>query len=204
MGSPVFPPCFLTWGHTIVEVMKITAASFKIFSVCTGTCVVPPNPAVGHSRLHWRLLDTHGLVWVSLLWGHCSILLGPAAHKVLFVPSKSLFPQTCVSSGGSMMGLMVTPSKRAHAIPRSTAPRAPAPASVHCWPVRLQETLKHSSLSVSVGSLSPGAHKVCLSPLWVSLAGMVFDSKCDFAPPTILLELLLFPWMWSISSVTVL
>ena len=29
----------------------------------------------------------------------------------------------------------------------------------------LQETLKHSSVSVSVGSLGPGAHKVCLSPL---------------------------------------
>ena len=32
------------------------------------------------------------------LWGHCSFLLGPGAHKVLFVPSKSLFPQSCVSS----------------------------------------------------------------------------------------------------------
>ena len=30
------------------------------------------------------------------------------------------------------------------------------------------ETLKHSSASVSVGSLGPGAHKVCLSPLRVS------------------------------------
>ena len=57
-----------------------------------------------------RLLDTHRQVWVSLLWGHCSFLLGPGAHKVLFVPSKSLFPQSCVSSGGSMAGLMVTSS----------------------------------------------------------------------------------------------
>ena len=44
---------------------------------------------------HQRLLDTHGQVWVSLLWGHCSFLLGPGAHKVLFVPSKSLFPVLC-------------------------------------------------------------------------------------------------------------
>ena len=29
---------------------------------------------------------------------------------------------------------------------------------------------------------------------------MGFDSKCDFAPPTILLGLLLCPWMWGISS----
>ena len=45
-----------------------------------------------------RLLDTHRQVWLSLLWGHCSFLLGPGAHKVLFVPSKSLFPQSCGSS----------------------------------------------------------------------------------------------------------
>ena len=43
-----------------------------------------------------RFLDTHGKVWVSLLWGYCSFLPGPGAHKVLFVPSKSLFPQFCV------------------------------------------------------------------------------------------------------------
>ena len=29
----------------------------------------------------------------------------------------------------------------------------------------------------------------------MSLVGMGFDSKCDFAPPTILLGLLLCPWM---------
>ena len=45
-----------------------------------------------------RLLDTHRQVWLSLLWGHCSFLLGPGAHKILFVPSQSLFPQSCVSS----------------------------------------------------------------------------------------------------------
>ena len=48
--------------------------------------------------------DTHRQVWVSLLWGHCSFLLGPGMHKVLFVPFTSLFPQSCVSSGGSMVG----------------------------------------------------------------------------------------------------
>ena len=48
--------------------------------------------------LRQRLLDTHGLAWVSPLWGPCSFLPGPGAHKVLFVPSKSLFPQSCVSS----------------------------------------------------------------------------------------------------------
>ena len=65
-------------------------------------------------------------------------------------------------------GSMATSSKRTFAIPRSAAPRAPAPVAGHCWPVPPQETPKHSSVSVSVGSLGPGAHKVCLSPLSVS------------------------------------
>ena len=119
--------------------------------------------------LHWRLLDTHGQVWVSLLWGHCSFLMVPGAHKVLFVPSKSLFPHSCVSSGGSMVGLMATSSKTVYAVPRSTAPRDPVPAAVHCWPIPSQEMLKHSSVSVSVGSLGPGVPKVCLSPLSISV-----------------------------------
>ena len=83
-------------------------------------------------------------------------------HKALFVPSKSLFPQSFVSSGGSMMGLMATsfkPSKRPYAIPRSSAPRAPAAVAGHCLPAPPRETLKHKSGSVSVGSLGPGAHK---------------------------------------------
>ena len=116
---------------------------------------VTANPSFSQS-----LLGTHVQDWVSLLWGHCSFLLGPGAHKVLFGTSKSLFPQSCVSSGDSIVGLMLTSSKRVHAIPRSTTPRAPAPAAVHCSPIILQETLKHSSDSVSVGSLGPGAHKV--------------------------------------------
>ena len=57
-----------------------------------------PQQATVNPHLHWRLLDTHRQVWLSLLWGHCSFLLGPSGHKVLFVPSKSLFPQFCGSS----------------------------------------------------------------------------------------------------------
>ena len=32
--------------------------------------------------------------------------------------------------------------------------------------------------------------------LWASLVGMGFDSKCDFAPSTVWLGLLLCRWMW--------
>ena len=49
-------------------------------------------------RLRWRLLDTHRQVWLHLMWGHYSFLLASGAHKVLFVPSISLFHQSCGSS----------------------------------------------------------------------------------------------------------
>ena len=56
-----------------------------------------PQQATVDPCLCWSLLDTHRQVWLFLLWGHCSFLLGPGAHKVLFVPSKHLSPQSCVS-----------------------------------------------------------------------------------------------------------
>ena len=73
--------------------MAVNATSFKktytktvVFSTPT-LWQVTVNP-----RLHQRFLDTHRQVWVSLLWCHCSFLLGPGMRKVLFVPSKRLFP----------------------------------------------------------------------------------------------------------------
>ena len=68
----------------------------------------------------------------SVSCGITDPLLGPDAHKVLFVPSNSLFPQSWVSSGSSTVGLMATSSKRAYAIPKSAVPRAPASGAVHC------------------------------------------------------------------------
>ena len=78
----------------------IMVTSFKRSHASTVTFSVL-NPVAGHSR-PTPLLETPahspGQVWVSLLWGHCSFLLGPGAHKVLFVPFESLFPQSYVSS----------------------------------------------------------------------------------------------------------
>ena len=163
MGGAVFLPCYLTWGQNMV--IKIMAASFKRSHHTLLHSVLPTlQQATTNPHLCWRLLNTHGQVWVNLLWNHCSFLLGPDAHKVLFVPSKSLSPQSCVSSGSSVVGLLLTSSKRAYAIPKCAAPRAPAPVVGHCWPVPPQETLKHSSVLVCVGSLCPGVHEVCLSP----------------------------------------
>ena len=125
------------------------------------------RPPLTHAsaRDSWTLTGKLGLSLVG------SLLLSPGSWcsqiGVCVSPPRVCF-QSCVSSGSSMVGLMAASSKRAYVTPRSTAPRAPAPAAVHCWPIPLQETLKHSSFSVSVGSLGPGVHKVCLSPLSVS------------------------------------
>ena len=116
--------------------------------------------------LCWRLLDTHRQVWVSLLWGHCSFLLGPGAYKVLFVTSKSLFPQSYVSSGSSVVGLMVTSSKRAYAISRYTAPE----------PLTLQQSTADLCLH-----LRP-SNTVLAQSLWVFCVwctqGLLQSSEC--------------------------
>ena len=140
---------------------------------------VPPTlqQATPDPCLRWRLLDTHGQVWVSFLWGHCFFPLGPGAHKVLFVPSKSLFPQSCVSSGSSMVGLMATSSKKAYATPRSAALRAPYLCR------------RYSNMQRQVWLRLCGVSWWAQSFVWAlqtSLVGMRFDSKHNFAPPAIL------------------
>ena len=86
-----------------------------------------PDCVVGHCQPK-PSLETPGhseQVWVSLLCSHCSFILGPGGHKILFLPSKGLFPQSCVSSVSFMLGSVATSSKRAYATPGSAAPRAP-------------------------------------------------------------------------------
>ena len=110
--------------------MKIMGTSFKRSHAFTST-ISAPDPAAGHHQ-PMPLLETPGHSWASVgqsLVG--SLLLSPGSlcvYKILFLPSNSLFPQYCVSSGGSMVGLMVTSSKRAYAIPI----QSPCPAAVHC------------------------------------------------------------------------
>ena len=73
------------------RVMTVMATSFKRTCSCTAVFSAPdPQQATVNPPLCRRHLDPHRQVWLSLLWGHCSFLLAPGAHKVLFVPSKSL------------------------------------------------------------------------------------------------------------------
>ena len=128
-------------------------------------------PTLQQATANPCLWETPGHSWASLgqsLVG--SLLLSPGSWciegSVCALP-ESISP-VLYKFSWLYGGLMATSSKRAYAIPRSTAPRAPAPTAVHCWPIPPQQTPKHSSVSASMGSLGPGAHKVCLSSLSIS------------------------------------
>ena len=73
--------------------------------------------------------------------------------------------------------------------------------AVHCWPMPLQEALRHSnpgltwSLLEVIDSFSGSYYvKGFVCTLWVSLVGLRFD----FAPPIVLLRFLLCRWTWGI------
>ena len=204
MGGAVFPLCCLAWGQTVVEVMKIMVTSFKRSSASTAALSVPDRIA-GHC---WPtpLPETPGHPWANLgqfLVG--SLLLSPAsgAHKVLFVPSKSPFPRSCVSSGSSMVGLMMTSSKKA----------MPDSGLLHPESMPLQQAMadpylcrRHSDTQQQVW-LSLCVLSWCTQgfvwALRASLATMEFNCKCSFAPSSILVGLLLYPWTWDIFCVCV-
>ena len=89
----------------MVGVIKIMVTSFKRSHACTAT-LSTPDPETGHCQsmpppeipglskaslgrpFSWVLVHTRFCLWLP----HCSFLLGPGAHKVLFMASKFSFP----------------------------------------------------------------------------------------------------------------
>ena len=129
----------------MAEVMKIMVTSFKRCHASTAT-LSEPNLAADHHQ-SMPLPETPRHSWASpgqSLAGSLVLSSGSWCTQGFVCTLQESVSQSCVSSGSSMVGLMVTFSKRAYAIPGSTAPRAPA----------LEE---HSLGSVSVGSLGPDA-----------------------------------------------
>ena len=109
-GWGCVPSLLFTWGQTMVEVMKTMATSFKRSHACTAA-LSAPNSAAGH---HWPMPppETPGHSWTSLRQSLVGTLSpGVWCTQASVVPSKSLFPQSCVSSGSSMVGLMVPPPR---------------------------------------------------------------------------------------------
>ena len=132
---------------------------------------VPPILQQGTADLclHQRILDTHrksGSVscgvtapfsWVLVHTRFCLCLQG-SVSLVLF---KFWQP---------MVGLTATSSKRAYAIRRSAASRAPAVATGHCSPIPPQETHKHSKADLVQ----------CLWGLWLLML-----TRFCLSPPSI-------------------
>ena len=116
----------------MVEIMQIMATSFKRCHAHTAT-LGAPDPAAGHHQ-PTPLPETLGHSWASLGQSLvASLLLSPeswCAQGFVCALQESVSP--VLSSGGSVVGLMATFSKKAYAIPRSAAPRAPTVVVVHC------------------------------------------------------------------------
>ena len=133
---------------------------------------LPPTlqQATADPHLRWRLLDPHGQVWVTLLWGHCSFLLGPGVHKVLFVPlQESISPALHTFYqvyGGINSDILQEDLFHSQVCCTQSPCRCGRPLLTHTSAGNTQ-TLKGRSGSVSMGS--PSAHKVLFKPsecLW--------------------------------------
>ena len=93
-----------------------------------------PNPATVHCQ-PTPLLETPGHSQARLGQSPVgSLLLSPVSWCLQgsVCAFQESISHSCVTSSGSMLGLMVTSSKRAYATHRSAAPRAPVLAAAHC------------------------------------------------------------------------
>ena len=136
----------------------------------THWCIQCPRPCSrpllthASARDSWTLPGKSGSVSCGVTAPFSWVLV----HTRFCLCLSSLLPQSCVSPGGSMVGLMMTFSKMACAIPRSAPPRVPAPMTGHSWPVPLKERLKHS--------------KTCLAQaMW----GLLVCIRFCLSPPSI-------------------
>ena len=141
--------------------------SFKRSHACTATFSAS-NPASGHHR-PTPLLETPGHSQASLgqsLVGSLLLSPGPWCTKFCLCPPRVYFPVLCKFwhlCGGVKGDLL----QEGLCYTQVCCTQGPCP----CGSPLLTHTTTgdaHSSVSVSVGSLGSGVHKVCLSPLSVS------------------------------------
>ena len=121
-----------TWGQTMMEVMKIMVTSFRRSHAGTAASQ-GPNPAAGHRR-STPPQETPGQSQASLgqpLVGSLLLPLGSWCTGFCLCPPRVCFPVLCKfwqRYGGVNSDLL----QEGYAIPKSAAPRSPAPAAVHC------------------------------------------------------------------------
>ena len=139
------PSLLFSWGQTMVNVMKIRV-TFHKRSHAYSAILNAPNIVASHHqptpplKIPWHPQASLGRSPA----GSLLLSFGPGCKSFCCAFRESI-SQCCVSSGSSMVGLMATSSNRAYVIPKTAAPRDPAPAAGHCWPAPPQETLKHSN-----------------------------------------------------------
>ena len=181
MGGTVFHPCYLIWGQTMVEVMKIKPTSFKRSHAHTVT-LSAPNPAAGHC---WPmpLPETAGHSRASLgqsLVG--SLLLSPASWciqgSVCALPES--VSQSCVSSGSSVVGELWPPTRGLMPHPSLLRPE-PRPLR-QATADRTSSGDAQTQLWLGLCGISGSwCAQVCLSPLSVSgRNGVWFLLSYDF------------------------
>ena len=138
--------------------MKITVTSLKRSQACAAR-VHAPNPAAGHQR-PTPLPETHRQVSCGVTAPFSWVLV----HKVLLCPPRIYFSvlckfwQLCCGVNDNLLQ-----KELFHTHPQSPCPCGrPLP---NCTSTADTQT---NSVSVSVGALAPGAHKLCVSPLSIS------------------------------------
>ena len=184
-GWGCLPSLLLTWGKTMVEVMKIMVMFFKRSHAGPAT-LSAPSPAAGHHQPR-PPLETPGYSRASLgqsLVG--SLLLSPGSWCTRFClhPPRVYFPVLCkfwqlyggVNGDFLQEGLCHT---------QVCCTQSPCPCSrslLTCTPAGDTQTLKGRSGSVSVGF--PGVHKALLEPsehLWW-VCGLILNTILPFLP----------------------
>ena len=148
--------------------MKITVTSFKRSQTMLHSVPLTLQQASTISRLCQRLLDTHGKVWISLLWG--SLLLSPGSwctQGSVCGFQESVSPVLCKFwqlSGGVNGDLLLEGLGHTQVC----CTQSPCP----CGRPPLTCTFARDSQAqlclCLLGSLGPAAHKVCLSTLSIS------------------------------------
>ena len=165
----MFPPCCLTWGQTLVEVMKIMVTSFKKSHALTAALSAPQpssRPPLSHAftRDSWTFVGKSGEVscgitasfsWVLV---HTRFCLCPSR---VCIPVLYKFWRLYGGINGNLLqeGLCCT---------QVYCTQSPCPwSSPLLTRVSTGDTQTQFWVSL-LGSLVSGAHKVCLSPPSIS------------------------------------
>ena len=204
MGRAVFPNCCLTWNQAMVEIMKIIVTSFKRSYACTAhsTLQQASNAAAGYRR-PTPPMETPGHLQESpgqSLMG--SLLLSPRSwctQGFVCALQESVSPVLCkfwrlyggVNGNLIQEALCHTQVCCTESLPLRQATADPYLHRRHSNTHR-QVWLRLCGVSLCV----PGFVRA----LWESLVGMGFGSKHNFAPPTVLLELLFCPFQFILEN----